>query len=264
MNNIRRNLWLWGHDAGSHNGQWGLPGVSRMTPAEAAHYMNIPNVILVEYAGKPTPPYRQYAKALSSCGKVVWSVVGAGDRMFNDSASPLEDILPLAEEFPNITGVMMDDFFTIRDDQNRPCRPRATIAELEQLRRGLRSRNPPLDLWVVVYDYQVERVPVEYLELCDVINYWVWKADDLKDGIARLNLLKKRIPHKRFVLGHYMWDYGNNRPIDIKTMEDQCRRGLELLKNNEVEGLVFLASCICDLDIEAVEWTRTWIREIGA
>ena len=31
---FRDRLWLWGHVAGSHNGQYGLPGPSRVTPAE--------------------------------------------------------------------------------------------------------------------------------------------------------------------------------------------------------------------------------------
>jgi len=27
--------------------------------------------------------------------------------------------------------------------------------------------------------------------------------------------------------------------------------------------MIFLASCICDLDLEAVEWTRAWIDQVG-
>jgi len=27
--------------------------------------------------------------------------------------------------------------------------------------------------------------------------------------------------------------------------------------------MIFLASCICDLDLEAVEWTRDWIAARG-
>ena len=29
-----------------------------------------------------------------------------------------------------------------------------------------------------------------------------------------------------------------------------------------IEGMVFLGSPICDLDLEAVEWTRRWINQV--
>ena len=37
---VRDKLWLWGHDAGAHNDGWGLPRPSRITPTEAAFYLN--------------------------------------------------------------------------------------------------------------------------------------------------------------------------------------------------------------------------------
>jgi hypothetical protein len=49
-------LWLWGHDAGSHNESWRLPKPSRITPVEAALYLGVPNVIMVRYLGRPPCP----------------------------------------------------------------------------------------------------------------------------------------------------------------------------------------------------------------
>ena len=71
-------LWLWGHEADSHtkSTRWGIDATSRMTPAEAAHYMNIRNVIMVRFDGLPAPPYDQDARALNSVDNIVWSVVG--------------------------------------------------------------------------------------------------------------------------------------------------------------------------------------------
>jgi len=45
-------------------------------------------------------------------------------------------------------------------------------------------------------------------------------------------------------------------------MKHQCEIGLRWLEEGRIEGMVFLASCSCDLNIEAVEWTRGWIEEI--
>jgi hypothetical protein len=51
--------------------------------------------------------------------------------------------------------------------------------------------------------------------------------------------------------------------MPVEWMRHQCELGLTWLKEGKIEGMIFLASCICDLDLEAVEWTRAWIREVG-
>ena len=42
METVRDRLWVWGHEAGSHNAGWNLPTPSRMTPAEGAFYLGVP------------------------------------------------------------------------------------------------------------------------------------------------------------------------------------------------------------------------------
>jgi len=46
-------------------------------------------------------------------------------------------------------------------------------------------------------------------------------------------------------------------------MEHQCELGLKWLREGNIEGMILLASCICDLDLEAVEWTREWVATVG-
>jgi hypothetical protein len=46
-------------------------------------------------------------------------------------------------------------------------------------------------------------------------------------------------------------------------LRHQCDLGLRWLQEGRIEGMIFLASCICDIGLEAVEWTRNWIGEIG-
>ena len=47
--------------------------------------------------------------------------------------------------------------------------------------------------------------------------------------------------------------------MPIELMEHQCRMGRKWLENGRIEGMIFLASCICDMGLETVEWTRRWI-----
>jgi hypothetical protein len=60
-----------------------------------------------------------------------------------------------------------------------------------------------------------------------------------------------------------LWDYDKKRPMPPDHMEKQCETGLQLLREQRIEGMIFLASCICDLNLEAVEWTREWIGRVG-
>ena len=105
---VRDRFWLWGHDAGAHNDGWGLPRPSRITPTEAALYLGIPNLIMVRYMGRPPLPFDQYALPFRALRRVVWSVVGARGQTDEEERA---HVLDLAARHPNITGLMLDDFF---------------------------------------------------------------------------------------------------------------------------------------------------------
>ena len=63
------------------------------------------------------------------------------------------------------------------------------------------------------------------------------------------------------MLGCCLGDYGgDSKPIQLDLMKHQCELGTRWIEEGPIEGMIFLASCICDLDIEAVEWTRSWIK----
>ena len=254
METVRDRLWLWGHEVGSHDSGWNLSAPSRMTPAEGAFYMGIPNLIMVRYEGRPTPPFNQYAVPFRPLHQVVWSVVGAGGQTGDEER---DHVLELASRFPNITGVMMDDFF----------RGSAEGGEIGVLScdalRALRGRLAGLDLWLVLYDHQLDTPVREHLELCDKLSFWTWKACDLDELESNFEKVEKLAPRCGKVLGCYMWDYGQKAPMPVVWMERQCEMGLGWLRQGRIEGMIFLASCICDLGLEAVEWTREWIASVG-
>lgn len=57
---VRDRFWIWGHEAGclhKHaNNVWKIPGESKMTPAEGASYLGIPNVKAHERASARSVP----------------------------------------------------------------------------------------------------------------------------------------------------------------------------------------------------------------
>ncbi len=155
---------------------------------------------------------------------------------------------------------MMDDFFTGKTAGKLAA---LSIDQLKQVEQRLKDGKKKLDLWVVLYDRQVEDPVGPYLEHCDVVTFWTWEARNLSKLETAFAKAEKLAPNARKVLGCYMWDYGIKQPMPIPAMERQCEIGLEWLHKKRVDGMIFLASCICDLRLETVEWTRRWIEKVG-
>jgi hypothetical protein len=254
---VRDRLWLWGHYEGSHNKGWNLPGNSRITPVEAAYYLSIPNIVMVRYEGKPEIPCDQYAVPFRALREVVWSVVGAGG---TTAASERETVLKMAERNKNFTGVIMDDFFT---DKKQGQIAALGLEDLKTLRTRLDSGSKRLDLWVTLYTRQLDDPIADYLKYCDVLTLWTWKGAEIDQLASKFELATQLSPRSRKVLGCYMWDYGDKKPMPVAAMQQQCEMGLKWLREGKIEGIIFLASCICDLNLETVEWTRRWITKVA-
>jgi len=255
MECVRDRFWIWGHEAGSHNKGWDIPKPSRMTPTEGAFYLGVPNIIMIRYDNKPTMPFDQYTIAFRPLKQVVWSITGAGGVTSDEERKHVFD---LARKFPNITGVFMDDFFT---GEGKGV---LSVEQLQSIRKELIVDGRKLDLMVTTYTHNLDAPSVgKYLELCDKSSIWTWKASDLIDMEKNLAKFEKLTPQNGRLLGCYMWDYGTHQPMPVDLMKMQCETGLKWLKEDRIDGMIFLASCICDLELEAVEWTRQWISKVG-
>ena len=251
---VRDRIWLWSVFAGGDN-KYGLPKPSRMTPAEAAYYLDIPNLFFIRSGGNPPlEMFNQYAVSFRPLKRVIWSLVGAGGKTAEDERKLA---LKLPHRFPNITGFIMDDFF------HRDGSGALSPEELKELRKDLVIDGRKRDLYVVVYTHMMHLPLSEHLEHCDKITLWTWNSNDLKDLKQNFERLEKMAPRHGKLLGLYMWDYGNKRPMPPERMKRQCELGLKWLKEKRLEGMIFLANTVCDLELESVEWTRRWIARVG-
>ena len=79
-----------------------------------------------------------------------------------------------------------------------------------------------------------------------------------------MSQLESLIPDKRKLLGIYLWNYDTHQPMAVEPIEFQCKLGLDWLRKRRIEGMIFLATCICDLELEAVEFVRRWVAEVGS
>jgi hypothetical protein len=258
MSTVRDRMWMWGHEAGSHDTGYNIGQTSRMTPAEAAFYMDIPNMIMVRYRDKPEIPFDQHAIAFRPLKEVFWSVVGAGGR---SSQEELNHVLELSKRFPNITGIFLDDFFrTPGTEGNQGV---MSVAEIQALRDRLVVDGKRLELGVTLYTHQLDMALGPYLDLCDWVSLWTWNAPDLKDIEANFAKCEQLSPNSKKMLGLYLWDYGLKQPMPLDLMKMQSETALRWLREGRIDGMIFLASCICDLELDTVKWSRDWIRKVG-
>ena len=230
-----------------------------MTPAEGAKFFGIKNCCRVVMGNNPLPPFDRYSEDLQDMDQVVWSIVGDCDSKRNDNnGGDLDEVIRQAEKFPNVTGGVLDDFF--KPDGSG----RYTLQDITDTRDRLR-RFPKrkLDLWMVWYEIQLDFDVEDYLDLCDVITFWTWKGCELSNLDGNISKFIEKTPGKRHLVGCYMWNYGESKPLSLEQMRFQLDRYYHWLQKGYIDGIVFCSNCIADIGLEAVELTRNWTKEVG-
>ena len=256
MEKIKNKLWNWGHLESSHNKITGLD--CRMTPEEFAEEYGIKNAFIVSYGGNIQPPFDLFAKRFSCLNEVKWSVLG-------DASTPLpeselgntQDILDVLEIGGNITGGIVDDFFS-------PERmSRFTPGVLKRIKQKLNANG--LDFWCVLYNHQLDFELEKYIDCFDGVTFWVWGSDNLKSVESYLEKLFILTKNKPVMLGAYLWDYLDDasKPMDGVRFERQIKLYFDLLEEGRIEGIVFCSSTVGDADLEANKILKRYILERG-
>jgi len=259
---VRDRLWLFANPTNST-----YPHTRRrsvVSPAEGAFYLGIPNIMMIQANkgpeaehGRFDPPFEQYAVALKPLKRVLWSLVGSGG--FTTAAARKEG-LELIRRTPNFVGTYLDDFFTPDAKDKRAV---LSVDELRAIRDNLKAGGRKLEIHVTFYTQLLELRLADYLALMDGITLWTWRPEDLANLASNIARAKKLAPHLKTMLGCYMVDFTKRCSMPIPAMQHQCELGLKYLRENQIEGLVFLNNCVMDIGYEAVEWTRKWIEKIG-
>jgi len=267
---LKDNFWLWGQNAGSHHrgspeGGYKLPGKNLMNPREGCDFFGIEKCLRVAMSAGPFPPFDEEAKKIKDLKEVVWSAIGAGgiEQRYDNDKSDLDEVLRMADIYPNITGAILDDFFTSVESTGK-SNARHSLESIRHMRDSLHnSSKRRLDLWMVWYTYQLDFHVDDYVNLCDVMTLWTWKGSDLSHLDANIQKFVEKTPGKRRLVGCYMWNYGESKPLTMDQMKYQLDRYYHWLKKGDIEGIIFCSNAIADIGLDTVEYTRKWIAEVG-
>jgi hypothetical protein len=145
---------------------------------------------------------------------------------------------------------------------DRPVPASMTPEQLRALREQIAARRA-LPITCVIYTHQISPRILPHVNQVDKVAMWTWRSDDLGSLEANFEKLRRIVHPKPIVLGCYLFDYGDNKPMTVDRMRRQCELGLKWLQEGKIEGMIFLASNVCDMDLPAVEWTRQWIASVG-
>lgn len=262
-------FWMFGVRA-HEDDKWLLPAIqgtptqhfydSRITAGEGAFMLDIPNMLMVVVDSDPAPYSKNaigYMESFCRMKNVMWGACRGGE--INEYE--LGFILQLAQEYPNLTGVFMDDVSEILKSTQYTVEEKQTIF-LDMLKRSrdvLNQADRKLDTYITWY-WHDDPVP-GMLDYVDGLSLWTWDSRELPLLKERFEALEKKCQGLKLMLGIYMYDFKNRKPISDDMMEMQCNYALELLKEKRIEGVIFHANTVMGVNMTSEHWLRRWITE---
>ena len=260
---IGDRLWMWGHHADSFASmkddpkeQYNLPFDRRIDMAAACKAMNIPGCFVVRWRKLPTKEDLPiYMRQFEQTKRVGFSITDQAPESFDEK---IRMGLELADRMPNLTSFVMDDFFSyngygIAADAIRKMRDELSV-------RGMK-------LGIVLYSDAngVKGEFKEVLDLCDEVTFWFWNGKNVGTIESQVGKLRDLIgAEKPVLLGQYMWDFGGKKPMPGQDMARQLAATSRLLSQRAIHGVIFHCTPLVDMNLDAVNVSKAWIRENGA
>jgi hypothetical protein len=221
-----------------------------LTAVEAAFYLGTPNVVLAPDVLSSTGPVHQFALSLSSLSRVIWPLdVRAGD----DEVSHAIDLL---SEFPNFEGFLLHGLADKSGSSGKV---------LAEMLTRLRTRLTYNRLWASLDSKQFDHLEeIEFaLQLLDTVVLWDLGSLDQAHFRTQLQKLSDLAPAASRLLASPLWDSAADKALSVPLLRQQCTKALELLRGNQIDGILFLPHDLDGPGLPAAEWVRHWIRQVG-
>lgn len=255
---IGDRLWMWGHHADSFasmkgsNEQYNLPYDRRIDMAAACREMDIPGCFVVRWRNLPRKAdLDAYMRQFADTKRVGFSITDSAAETFDEK---VRLGLALADRMPNLTTLVMDDYFN--GDHKRLGLERQRRVRRETARRGMK-------LGCVLYS-DANGVKAEYreaLDLCDELTFWFWDGKNvgtIEEQVGRLRDLVGA--EKPILLGQYMYDFGGKKELSGADMARQLAAASRLLSQKAIHGVIFHCTPLVDMNLDAVRVSKDWIR----
>ena len=165
-----------------------------------------------------------------------------------------ENVSRLSQQFPNVTGALIDDMDSLINNNGYGPDEHARTYE------ALRSHNPYLRLWAVVYAHRLDPdYWAPYAAHIDVANLWVWRAENLAALDEDVDRCRAVFPEQPIIVGCYLRDYTSRSAVPRERMEFQLNRIVRYLEEGKIAGFSILGACLIDVHPDHARWLRDFI-----
>lgn len=244
---LKDRLWIWGHPPGS----LGAPNdACLMTPMEGALYLNARNVYYVPMFRKVD--MTRLNRAMDTLNNVGWSM-----EYVYSNPEVMENLLAQANQFPNVTRGVLDDFFNEENEVNNVTNysPEFLASMRERMHTGA---SHPLEMWMVFYTKQFEKDVAPYINEFDGISLWFWNESETRQFDDRCERFFELTPNKKRAIGIYLYSFGDKAEADADLVEYQLNKCLEYLHEGKIQEIILHTNGCADHGFAAVERCKAW------
>lgn len=161
----------------------------------------------------------------------------------------------LSKIYPNITGAFDDDLIGIIKRDN------ITPEQYYSVHQELKSINPKLEHWIVIYSNQlIKEDLLPYKDTFDVISLWIWESKDIVNLDKYIEQCREIFPDKPINLGYYLFDYNTLKEIPINLLKHQWNLVAKYVNDDIIHGYSLLGGFLIDFHPEHAKWVRDFIK----
>ena len=257
--NLKEVGWCWegqGLDPGVDPSILGCGDGCRFFGLTRANYMFHPNT---EFA-------MQHMAWLDevTCDIAKWgykdSEAGGADHSVDASPARVKSeaglVSRLSQTYPNITGAFHDDMLGLARREGM------TPEQYGEVYAAVKSANPELKLWVVIYTHELDEPEwADFGESIDLVNLWIWKSEELPQQDRGLARCREVFPDKPIVMGCYLRDYTLRAPVPMDMVKVQWESVKRNLEAGTLSGYSILSGNLIDGHLEQATWIRDFIAD---
>jgi hypothetical protein len=161
----------------------------------------------------------------------------------------------LSQKYPFLTGAFDDDLYgKIKAEHITP-------EQYAAVRRAVKSANPKLKHWGVVYSHELKKENwAGFTDLLDVVTLWVWASKDLVNLDRYVEQCREIFPGKPINIGCYLCDFTLLAGVPMEMLKGQWEFVRKALRDGTIQGYSILGGFLIDMHPEQATWVRDFIK----
>ena len=270
---VRDRVWVWTNsEIPSAKGRM-LSRFAQASPSQRARLLDIPNIVLGGF-GMPndTDAARTITREATDAKRLVWKIAVDGELVTSgkQGKSPyawydqrMEQVHTLADEFPTIRGVIIDDLSTVG------LKGGIQAEHIHRLRSLLPLPNDRIRIWGELYtkslnDFILRTGGNDYgltdaVRALDVIVLTEWNAAELSQLTQNVAQCREVFPDHDLMVNIVLYYYDGHRRLPIRLLKYQCETSLQMLHAGTIQGIVITATIN---DPQALGFTTDWLSSV--